>query len=644
MAGADAFVPEDIFRHRVLASLHGGDHGAVFTVTRALEKADNYEKVAWGMRPGQDEAPRALTSAAHGASSPRLDPKGRTLAFLSRRGKGGRQVHLLPLDGGEARRLTHADGQSLSTIEDWSRDGRRLLLTASVPRREDGELEPPHRKRGPEVARYLPYKRDGSGIIVGSRTHLFVADTKRGRVEALTEGDFDVTSAAWSPDGRRLLFVRNRSERQRHRDDLWIADADGRNPRRLVAHLASISHASWSPDGRRIALTAIEEEGDSFVSAWLVDPDSGETRRLGDGDFELEPTSGVQWHPHGDRMALIAAHRGVRVLATMTVPEGKVALHRMGLRGVRSLAACGERLVFVTASMRRGEELHSIDWDGGDERRHGRFNGWMRKKALPHVAKRRFHVPDGKGGEERIDGWLLRPAGEGPFPLLVDFHGGPHSAVLTDFAAHTYWYLLLSRGWAVLAANAVGSSGYGKAFARRLRGSWGELDLPQHVAIVRRLQDEGIADDRLACAGKSYGGYMGAWAVGHVDLFKAAIVCAPVANIESHAGTSDTGYYCIPYLMDGEFHQARERYHRLSPVGYCHRASTPTLILQGENDGRCPRGQAEELFANLIRCSEAPVEMVVYPDSTHAEAESGRPANRVDYHRRLAAWAARWAC
>ena len=235
------------------------------------------------------------------------------------------------------------------------------------------------------------------------------------------------------------------------------------------------------------------------------------------------------------------------------------------------------------------------------------------------------------------------PGSGGPYPLLVDMHGGPHSIVLTDYAAHTYWYLLLSKGWAIVAPNAVGSGSYGRAFARRLRGRWGELDLPQYQAVVAQLQEERIADARLACAGKSYGGFLGAWAIGHCDLFRAAVVAAPVANILSHMGTSDTGYYVTPFAIGCGPEDDPERYRRLSPVNYCHDVHAATLLLQGEDDGRCPRGQSEELFANLVRCSDAVTQLVVYPQSSHAEAESGRPSNRVDYHRRLADWVEAYA-
>jgi dipeptidyl aminopeptidase/acylaminoacyl peptidase len=252
-------------------------------------------------------------------------------------------------------------------------------------------------------------------------------------------------------------------------------------------------------------------------------------------------------------------------------------------------------------------------------------------------------VPDGVGGQEKIDAWLLLPPhGKPPYPLLVDAHGGPQSGVLADFATHTYWYLLVSRGWAVLAPNAVGSSGYGAEFARRICGHWGELDFPQYEAVVETLQREGLADERLAISGKSYGGYLSAWAIGHTHRYKAAIVSAPVSNILSHAGTSDTGYYVAPYTMCDELPAVAKRAYALSPVAHCTDATTSTLILQGDDDGRCPLGQAEELFANLVRCTDTPVELVVYPGGTHGLAESGKPSHRVDYHQRVCDWAMRW--
>lgn len=626
-------------------SLDGGASQSrlVLGVKQAREQGDDYERTLWSVHIDSDQPPQQLTSPLFAASSPALHPDGASLAFISRRNDDGPQIHVLPLDGGEARQLTHTKDVQLSSIGQWGGDGSRLLVTATTQWQEDGEDDRRTVGRPPAVARFLPYKRDGSGITAGQRTHLYAVDAGTGDMQALTEGDFDVVCGAWSPDGERLAFVRHRSGRQRHRTDLWLAGAGGEGARVVVEQLASIESIAWSPDGRRLLLAAGKTEGDSCVQLWLVEPDGSEPRRLGDEDFELSAGARPLWHADGRRAATIGDVRGLHRLAIVDVEQGTVRTPSLHVQSVEALAQCGERLCMIGTGMRELDEIHSVDWDGNGARTHSCFNRWFEDRQRPRASLRRFEVPNGKGGTEEVEAWLLLPAegeghGDGPYPLLVDMHGGPHSIVLVDFAAHTYWYLLLSRGWAVLAPNAVGSTSYGREFARRLRGRWGELDLPQYEAIIRTLQDEGVADDRLACAGKSYGGFLAAWAIGHCDLFRAAAVAAPVANIESHMGTSDTGYYVTPYAMAGEPREHRDRYHRLSPITECHNATAATLILQGENDGRCPRGQSEELFAHLIRSTDAPVELVVYPQSSHSEAESGRPSNRLDYHERIADW------
>ena len=651
----DGFTAEDLYQHRVLAELDGSSrHRQVaFQVKRALRDADGYESTCWLWCSEASPAPRQLTDAAFDARSPRLRPDAGELAFISKRGGESAQVQLLPLHGGEARPLTHA-AHTLSALHAWRHDGSSLLLTASVDWSEqpgEGDADARQRSRDhgdarPQVARYLPYKKDGSGVIVGERVHLFAVDATSGELQPLVDDDCDVSSARWSPDGTRLAYIRNRNGRQRQRTDLWLADADGRDPRQRTETLASVSRVEWSPDGRSLAVIAGRIEGDSMMQLWLLDADGNAApRRLGDGDFELTPESGIVWHPDGTRVAVIAARRGLQQIAIVDVASGAVTCLQQGLRQVLGLAACGDRLACIGASMRWPDELHSVDWDGGATQRHSQFNrGWVSRRRQPRVRKRRFAVPDGDGGSEKIDAWLLLPvSGDGPYPLLVDMHGGPQSQVLVDYAMHPYWYALLSRGWAVVAPNAVGSGGYGVAFAKRLRGHWGELDFPQYLAIIDTLQREGLADARIACAGTSYGGYLSAWAIGNSDRFKAAIVSAPISDIQSHAGTSDTGYYVTPYAMGGEFDETSKRAHALSPVTHCLKVTTPTLILQGADDGRCPIGQSEQLFANLIRCSEVAAELVVYPGGSHSLAETGRPSHRVDYHQRLCDWALHWA-
>ena len=646
------FEVADLERHRAITALAGSRaHGRlVLSLSRVLASEDAYRFSLWGLEPEAATKPKRLTHPAFNATSGELDPGGKRLAFLSQRGTDRKQVHVMRLDGGESVPVT-TTRHALDAVSEWSPDGRQLLVTAKVrwpddlggdeAQDDDGANDP----QRPKVARFLPYKSDGSGIVLGRRTHLFAVGVDDGKMTALAEGDFDVDTAHWSPDGAQLAFLRGRQCRQRHRNDLWLADADGSNSRQVTDALASIKHASWSPDGRWIALAAGREEGDSATYLFLLEVETGKLRKLGGEDFELAAAGAPRWHADGTRLAAVCMQSGLQRIAVLDVSvDAAPRILGSALSHATALASCGDRLACVVATLRKPDEVHTIAWDGSDERRRTAFNrGWMRARKRPHVAKRQFEAPDGAGGNERIDAWLLKPHGDGPFPVLVDLHGGPHSHVLLDLPAHVYWYLLVSRGWMVVAPNAVGSSGYGRRFRERLRGKWGELDLPQVIAVVEALQQAGLADGRIACAGKSYGGFLGAWAIGHCDTFRAAVVSAPVSDVESHAGTSDSGYYVTPWMMGGELHDHRERYHHLSPTAYCHEVNTPALLLQGAEDGRCPLGQTEELFAGLVRCSRVETEMVVYPGGSHGMAKSGKPSHRRDYHQRIVDWVERHA-
>jgi dipeptidyl aminopeptidase/acylaminoacyl peptidase len=639
----ETVTPDDICQHRSLQDLSGNPaHSrAVFVVSRASRSKEGYRSTAWMIDTAQSPRPRArrLTSPAFDARSLIVDHAGGRMAFLTQRGASkGQQVHVIAFDGGEARAITASDPEITSLLA-WTQDGRRLLATQKIPWRED-ELDDPDASSRPVVVRYLPYKIDGSGIKSGHRTRLVEIDVASGEVTPRVEGDFDVVDATWSPDGRMLAYSRKREGVQRHQADLWLARSDGSEARRLTDDLFSVSGIRFSPDGRMLAFGAGRIEGDSIVNLFLYDLDTGARRCPEGDDLQLEGAT-IVWHPDGDRLATIASRRGLFEIAVVDVATGTPTPVRGGLRHVTALAATRDGLVFSAASVRSLDEMHRVDWDGGGERRLTAFNRhWFRQRIRPRVAKRRFAVPREDGGTETVDAWLLTPpTGDGPFPLIVDFHGGPQSIALIDFASHVYWYDVIARGYAVLAPNPVGSGGYGGEFARRLIGHWGEYDLPQVEAIVKHLRAEGIAHaERLGCYGKSYGGYLSAWVAATSAMSRAAVVSAPVTNLQSHGGTSDSGYYVTPYAMGADLHEHAERYARLSPVEHAAKVDTATLFLQGQDDQRCPVGQSEEMYANLVRAGHTRSMMVIYPGGSHSMAGSGKPSHRVDYHHRIARW------
>lgn len=548
-------------------------------------------------------------------SAPRWSPDGRTLALL----RDGR-LHVTPADRAQPRRLADLECGPAA----WSPDGTRLLVAS--PR-------PPLPRDVPRVITRAWQKADGQGGVRPSRLHLVALD---GTVTPLDDA-YDVTPA-WSPDGRRIAFGRMR-ETGYALSDLWVADADGGGATILTREVSRARCPSWSPDGRLIAFYGLtcdpQTFGDPMVGVWLVPSDgSGLPCRLDLGDRAIGfmppqyVESGPQWD--GTRIIVPVTSRGSVHLLAIDVTCGDVTPLIEGPRQVTAYSFVGGRLATVIGDVRDPGDVYL------DGERVTAVNEGLLDDLAP-VAMREFDTPSGP-----VEGWVYG-TGHG-CPLLIDVHGGPHSFIGNGFAyGHAYRYVLAARGWVVVALNAHGSGSYGKAFADAVRGGWGEVDLPEHLAAVDAMIAEGVADPaRVAITGYSYGGFMTCWALTHTDRFKVGVAGGAVTDLEAMYGTSDIGPWFGLYETRGDLWDTRETYRRLSPIQYTDRVTAPLLMMHGEADDRCPIGQTEGFYTALAMHALAPCEMVRYPDAAHLLPYSGRPSFRVDYCRRLIDWMERW--
>ena len=604
--------------------------------------------------PTDGGAPVEFTRGPTRDSAPRWSADGAQLAFLSDRGGDERQLYVMSARGGEPRRLTSLSGHAGAAS--WSPDGKKIAISFRVwvePRPEDPEA----RKRWEQRPRHVTkaqYKTDGHGYTFDARSHLLVVDVASGETKQLTDGDFEDRAESWSPDGRQIAFSRTRGGKGDYSSsDIWVADVATGAALRITEDIGRAISPTWSPDGTTIACYGTDSQdpglGDPMVRVWTVPSRGGQPRRLTeryDRGAVLLPTPTVTpgpiWSPDNASVTFIAGDHGNTHLVRATIADGSTSVVVGGERQIAFASAKrGSRIAFAAGDLAAPSDLYVTAWDGRGERRLTQLNKEILAQLAPvHGERRTFMSPHGG----TLEGWLFLPGERrGPSPLLLDIHGGPASFSGNLFSlGYFYRYVLASRGWAVLTLNPTGSSSYGREFAHGIRAKWGEHDLAEQLAAVDQLIAEGIADpDRLAVTGYSYGGFMTSWTIGHTDRFKAAVVGAPVVNQESFFGTSDIGIWFAPWEMGGGINEAREAFRRLSPINYVDKVTTPTLVLHGEADERCPIGQGEELFAGLVAAGKVPTEFVRYPGGSHMFIGQGRPTHRVDFNRRVVDWVTR---
>jgi dipeptidyl aminopeptidase/acylaminoacyl peptidase len=185
--------------------------------------------------------------------------------------------------------------------------------------------------------------------------------------------------------------------------------------------------------------------------------------------------------------------------------------------------------------------------------------------------------------------WLATPPGDGPFPTILHTHGGPEWATCQYFAPE--WQAWLDHGFAFMSINYHGSTTFGAAFMKSITGRLGELEVEDMAAAYRWLVENHIArPDAVLLTGVSYGGFLTLQALGtRPELWAGGMAGVPVADmVMGYEDESETLRGYDRALMGGTPEEKPEAYRASSPITYAEAVRAPVLIIQGENDTRCP--------------------------------------------------------
>jgi len=621
---------------------------AVVAVSRLDLDADEYRSRLWAV-PVDGSAPaRPLTSGARD-TAPAFSPDGRWLAYLSAEPGGRPQLHVLPTAGGAARRLTDLHLGAGAPV--WAPDSRRLAFVARVPEpgrygTADGvgpEAEPPR------LITTLKYRLDDVGFTTDRPSCVFVVDLPPDRDDdgaqppapvQVTDGDGDDADVAWSPDGAELAFV---SARHEGADadlvrSVYAVRPDGTGLRRISTSRSDCAHPAWSADGRTVYVTAIPDlgpEGTDFVARnatlcrvpavggdleVLLDPE--DTDRGDDTPATVLTDDGALFG---------VQRRGAVELLRVPLAGGEPQVLVDGAFTVRGFAAAAGVVVATVAHDASAGELIAIS-PGGRRLLTG-FGAPLGETGRVHrMAERTATAPDGYP----VHGWITVPDGPGPHPVLLTVHGGPYSQYGWTLFDETQTYV--TAGYAVLQCNPRGSSGYGQAHGRAIRGAFGTVDAADVLAFLdAALEDPRLDADRVGIMGGSYGGYLTTLLIGRTHRFAAAISERAFNDPVSFVGSSDIGWF----FPDGYLGTDPARIAEQSALAHAGAITTPTLVIHSEEDWRCPVEQGARLYVELKRRG-VPTEFLLFPGEGHELSRSGRPRHRLARLEHVLRWWARW--
>jgi dipeptidyl aminopeptidase/acylaminoacyl peptidase len=427
-----------------------------------------------------------------------------------------------------------------------------------------------------------------------------------------------------SPDGRQLAWLAwDHPNMPWDGTTLWVAEigADGSvSSAQKVAGGpgAWIAQPRWAPDG---TLWFVGEPGDWMnLQHWR----GSAVETVGPIAVEFAPPDWVFDRPtyavlDDGRVCAVGRAGGRDLLWVVDPADGSAVELTMPFTEMSFVVARGPEVSFVGARPGDATALARMDVASGrfeelrrasDETVDAAFLSEPEPIEFPTAGGSTAHALYYRPRNPKAQA----PAGERP-PLVVRTHGGPTAAASTGLNLAIQY--LTSRGIALVDVDYGGSTGYGRAYRRRLEGEWGLVDVDDCVAAAQYLVERGDADPaRLCIEGGSAGGYTTLAALAFRDVFAAGICYFGIGDLEVF--TKDTHKFESRYMdrLVGPYPAAAATYRERSPVHFVDRLSSPLLILQGLDDRVVPPNQSQ-MMADALRANRVSYAYLAFEGEGH---------------------------
>ncbi len=606
--------PSDVYRLQTLGDPQVAPEGnwIAYTVT-SIDSVLNKRNTDLWMISWDGKQSVQLTSSTDAETQPKWSPDGKYLSFVSsRQGTTNNQIWLMNRLGGEGKQLTSLKADLMDYS--WSPDGKKILLTIKTPL----DTAKPKTPKPLVINRYR-FKRDVEGYITQRQpAHLYLLDIESKKIDTLTSGEYDETGAMFSPDGKQIAFVSNRTEDpdRNINSDIFVMDAQPKAiAKKLTNWKGTDNSPVWSPDGKTIAyLSSASETYTAYEQYYLTLTDVaavGEPRVL---SKSLDrPVSNIKFSKDGNNIAVLVSDDRERYLAQFNSKTGIMTKIAGGKRSFSALQpqSANNWLVMMSEPQLPGE-LFAVE--NGNTRR-------LTKHQDEFLAPLELATTEGFTSRAKdgniVSSVLLRPANipsTQKLPVIFYIHGGPTAQ--DEYGFDLTRQMFAAAGYAVVGVNYRGSSGRGWEYSKSISGDWGNKEVKDITSAVDYVIEKGIADpDKLGICGWSYGGIMTDYMIASDTRFKAASSGAGVAMVSSLYGVDQ---YIMQY--DNELGAPWKNIDKYLSISYpflkADKIKTPTQFMVGENDFNVPSPGSEQMY-QALRSLGTPTELIIYPGQFH---------------------------